>query len=59
MEKDGMEILLSSIKDFKRRSGKYKLGGKNGKGKVYIMNKNFLLFEGEYLNGRRNGKGKE
>jgi len=53
------KILLSSIKDLKRRSGKYKFSGKNGKGKVYIMNKNILLFEGEYLDGRKKGKGKD
>jgi len=47
------------INNYKQASGKYKIGGKNGKGKEYRMDKNILLFEGEYLNGKRNGKGKE
>ena len=44
---------------YKKISGKYKIGEKNGKGKEYILNTNELIFEGEYLNGKRNGKGKE
>ena len=50
---------LINIEDYKIKSGKYKIGEKNGKGKEYIINKNILIFEGEYLNGERNGKGKE
>ena len=40
-------------------AGKYKIGGKNGKGKEYNGYNDALIFEGEYLNGKRNGKGKE
>jgi len=67
-------ILFIDIKDFKKISNKYKIGGKNGKGKEYLLlsmsvygekrkeylgETNILIFEGEYLNGKRNGKGKE
>ena len=47
------------IEVYKKISGKYKIGEKNGKGKEYILNTNKLIFEGEYINGERNGKGKE
>ena len=51
------------IEDYKKKSGKYKIGkrvGKRiGKGAEYTRGKNKLIFEGEYLNGKRNGKGKE
>jgi len=47
------------INDYKEISGKYKIGKKNGKGIVYIINTNKIIFEGEYLNGKKNGKGKE
>ena len=50
--------LKINIEDYKIISGKYKLGGKNGKGSEYIINTNTLIFEGEYLNGKRNEKGK-
>ena len=52
-------ILLVNIKNYKKISGKYKIGEKNGKGKEYLIESNKLIFEGEYLNGKRNGKGKE
>ena len=39
--------------------GEYLNGEKNGKGKEYDYNGNYVIFEGEYLNGKRNGKGKE
>ena len=48
-----------NIENYKKISGKYKIGVKNGKGKEYDISSYTLLFEGEYLNGRRNGKGKE
>jgi len=48
-----------NIKDYKRISGKYKKGEKNGKGKEYAISNNKIMFEGEYLSGKRNGKGKE
>ena len=47
------------IEEYKKISGKYKVGEKNGKGKEYILNTDKLIFEGEYLNGKKNGKGKE
>ena len=40
------------MKMYKKISGKYKIGGKNGKGKEYLINNNILIFEGEYLNGK-------
>ena len=48
-----------NIEDYKKLSGKYKVGKKDGKGKIYKINTNILIFEGEYLNGEKNGKGKE
>ena len=53
------KMLLVDLNDYKRISGKYKIGERNGKGREYEIHKNHLLFEGEYLNGKRNGKGKE
>ena len=47
------------LKDYKKESGKYKVGGNNGEVKIYTLKKDKLLFEGEYLNGKKNGKGKE
>ena len=47
------------IEAYKKLSGKYKIGEKNGKGKEYKLITNELIFEGEYINGKRNGKGKE
>ena len=52
-------LILVNIEDYKKISGKYRIGEKNGKGKEYIINTNKLEFEGEYKNGIRNGKGKE
>jgi len=57
--KELQNMYLIDIEDYKKKSGKYKIGEKNGKGKEYILNKNVLIFEGEYLNGKRSGKGKE
>ena len=45
-----------NIEDYKRISGVYKIGGKNGKGKEYTLQNNYMIFEGKYLNGKRNGK---
>ena len=50
---------LIDIEDYKKISGKYKKGEKNGNGREYIINTNILIFEGDYINGRKNGKGKE
>ena len=47
------------LETYKKQSGKYKIGGKNEFGKVYLLETNKLIFEGEYLNDKRNGKGKE
>ena len=51
--------LQINIDDYKKLSGKYKEGEKNGIGKEYLLNGKTLVFEGEYLNGKKNGKGKE
>ena len=56
--KELQKICSIDIKDYKRKSRKYKIGGKNGKGKEYDYWNRCLEFEGEYLNGERNGKGK-
>ena len=53
------EKLEISIDDYKKESGKYVIGERNGKGKEYDIRKNKLIFEGEYLNGKKNGKGKQ
>jgi len=55
------KLLRVDIEDYKRISGKYKIGKRkgNGKGKEYILKRTNLIFEGEYINGKRNGKGKE
>ena len=53
------KMMLVNIENYKNISGKYKIGGKNGYGKEYIIKLNILRFEGEYLNGKRNGIGKE
>jgi len=56
--KELQQICSIGIKNYIRISGKYKNGGKNGKGKEYYIDDK-LQFEGEYKNGKRNGKGKE
>ena len=56
--KNLQKILSVGLKDYKRRSGKYKIGGKNGKGREYFFNIN-MFFEGNYINGKKHGKGKE
>ena len=53
------KLLGIDLKTYFINSGKYKIGGKNGKGAEYSLVENKLMFEGEYLNGKRNGKGKE
>ena len=47
------------IEKYKKVSGKYRKGEKNGKGSEYTLNTNILIFEGEYMNGKRNGPGIE
>jgi antitoxin component YwqK of YwqJK toxin-antitoxin module len=44
---------------YKKISGKYIDGERNGYGKEYTLYKNKLIFEGEYKDGKRNGFGKE
>ena len=46
---------------YKKISGRYKKGGKNGFGKEYklLEDISILIYKGEYKNGKRNGKGKE
>jgi len=53
------KILGVNIEDYKKKSERYKIGGKNGKGREYSLYSDNLIFEGEYINGKRNGKGKE
>ena len=48
-----------NLETYKKQSGKYKIGSKNGFGKEFSLETNKLIFEGEYINNRRNGKGKE
>ena len=46
------------IDNYKKLSGKYIIGERNGIGKEYISNAEILIFEGNYMNGIKNGKGK-
>ena len=57
--KELQKLCSICTEDYEKKSGKYRIGEKNGKGKEYIINTNILIFEGEYLNGKKNGKGKE
>ena len=57
--KELQKIFGVNIQDYKEISGRYKIGGKNGKGSEYTLDKKNLIFEGEYKKGRRNGNGKE
>ena len=53
------QILLKiDINYYKKISGKFIIGERNGKGKEYNED-NDLLFEGKYKKGKRHGKGKE
>jgi antitoxin component YwqK of YwqJK toxin-antitoxin module len=47
------------IECYKKQSGRYKIGEKDGLGKLFILNTEILLYEGRYKNGIKNGKGKE
>ena len=53
------KALKINLEDYKKISGKCKIGERDGIGKVYNLNTKILIFEGEFLNGRKNGKGKE
>ena len=57
--KELQKELRVSIQDYKNINGRYKIGGKNGKGREFALDTNKLMFEGEYLNGKRNKEGKE
>ena len=43
------------ISHYRKRSGKYKNGSKNGIAEEYTLDKRVLLFKGQYLNGKKNG----
>ena len=47
------KICLFDIQDYKKISGKYKIGEKYGKGREFIKDTNRLIFEGEYINGKK------
>ncbi len=47
------------IESYKKQSGRYKIGNKNGLGKEFKLYTDILLYEGRYKNGKRNGYGKE
>ena len=57
--KNFQKKLKLDLEDYKRESGKYKIGEKTGKGIEYELDSNIKIFEGEYLNGKKHGKGKE
>ena len=44
---------------YKKISGKYIIGERNGMAKEYYIKTNELIFEGNYLNGKKNGNGIE
>ena len=56
--KNLQRALKINIEDYKKASGKYKIGKREGMGKIYILNTNILIFEGEYLNGKKTEKEK-
>lgn len=47
------------LRDYKKKSNKYRIIDKNGLGKEFILDTNKLLFEGKYQKNKRNGIGKE
>ena len=57
--KELQNIFSFDIEDYKKISGKYLEGDRNGYRKEYLLETKELVFEGEYLNGKRNGKGIE
>ena len=48
-----------NLENYRRESGKIKIGERNGYGKIYISGENILLFEGGFVDSKKNGKGKE
>ena len=57
-DKKPNKCLNLSITDFRRVSGKYIIGEKNGFVKEYNCYIDEFLFEGEYLKGKKKEKGK-
>ena len=53
--KEMQRIFSVDINDYKKVSGKYKIGERNGKGKEFTIDTNRLIFEGEYLYGKKMG----
>jgi len=51
--------LFIGIEKYKKISGKYKIGKRNGECKEFKIGTNTLLFEGNYFNGKKYGKGIE
>ncbi len=47
-----------NIDNYKKLSGKYILGERNGIGREYILNTDILIFEGEYIIGKKEWKRK-
>ena len=47
------KILNINIEVYKKISGKYKKGKKDGNVKIYKLNTNILIFEGEYIKGEK------
>ena len=43
--KELQKLCLIGIEDYKNKSGIYKIGGKNGKGKEYFINTNILKMQ--------------
>ena len=48
-----------NIEDYKKISGRYIIGERNGKGKEFNAINGKIIFEGNFLNGKKNGEGKE
>ena len=53
------KIFQINIEDYKKLSGKYVIGERNGKGKEYTLDTKLFIFSGYYSNGIKNGKGEE
>ena len=59
LNKNLKEKLEVNIDDYKKESRRYKIIGNDGIEKVYLIEKDILIFEGKYLNGKKNGTGIE
>ena len=49
------KMFLVNFEYYKRKSGKYRIIERNGKGREYILGTFKIIFEGEYENEKRNG----